>query len=106
MKRLFTSVICIMMIAMLTLPTLAAENKIVYSQDFDSVSSFDQLGWEGSQYMQYNSELMKTMPVISSKGYYVIDGKFTSALDEKAQELFNRLQNVQYYIKKNYQVSD
>lgn len=55
MKRILTLAVCLLMIAALFVPVSAAEAKIVYSQDFSSVKSFDELGWTKNEVFTPNT---------------------------------------------------
>ncbi len=46
MKKILTLALVALMAITMIVPTAAVENKVVYSQDFNTVKSFDELGWE------------------------------------------------------------
>ncbi len=58
---------------------------------------FQQLGWEGPAYMQMLDELMEIFPVVSTTGYYVVDGVPTSTIPSERLELFQNFLFLQQY---------
>ena len=62
---------------------------------------YRQCGWGGSAYMQIAEEVMGTLPVINSNGFYVENGAVTRNLSEAAKAELNRFEIVQYYRKKH-----
>ena len=63
---------------------------------------FEQCGWgSGSAYMQLTGEVMEQIPVINTDGFYVENGRVTTALSDTAQELFSRLEIAQFYRKQH-----
>lgn len=58
---------------------------------------FDQLGWTGPAYMQAMGDMMAAMPVVTTHGCYVVDGKFTDAIPREREDLFRDFQYLQHY---------
>jgi len=64
---------------------------------------FNELGWKGDAYMQYCAELSGRLPVTSSKGYYMENGKFTDSLSDEGKRLLDEYKWVQYYRQKSFE---
>lgn len=60
---------------------------------------FNKLGWKGPAFMQFTEEIRRHLSVICTKGGYIEDGVYTQELSENGQELLNRYQDMQYYIR-------
>lgn len=63
--------------------------------------AFEQCGWEGPAFMQAMDDLREVFPVVSSNGWYVVDGVFTNQMPEERYELFQRFLSLQYYWRNN-----
>lgn len=63
---------------------------------------FDALGWTGSPYMQATNEVHRTLPVITSVGFYVENGAVTDTLSDAGQEALHRFLSLQYYWLKHF----
>ena len=61
---------------------------------------FEQLGWEGNEYMQYIQDL-KTNIDVNHEVYYKEDGVYTQVLSLENQEIYKDFLNVEYYISHN-----
>ena len=64
---------------------------------------FDQLGWEGSAYMQYTDTVRARLPVIHTSGLYLVDGALTDTLSAEDQAILDEFRCVQYYYRRNFQ---
>ncbi len=63
---------------------------------------FEQCGFgEGNEYMQFMSDVMEQMSVVTSNGFYVEQGALTDELSDKGKELADKLAIVQFYRKKH-----
>jgi phosphoglycerol transferase MdoB-like AlkP superfamily enzyme len=62
----------------------------------------DYLNWEGNSFMHFTNEVKNTLPVIHSNGYYLENDVFTRTISESSQELINKYNCIQYYLKTNY----
>lgn len=58
---------------------------------------FEQCGWEGPAFMQAMDELRQVFPVVTTNGYYVVDGQLVTRIPEERQELFRQFEYLQYY---------
>ncbi len=58
---------------------------------------FEQIGWKGSAWMQFTSDIMEELPVLSTNGIYLVDGQPGFTLPEEEQELLRRYRCVQHY---------
>ncbi len=58
---------------------------------------FDELGWEGSAFLQFSREIRSSLPVICGSGYYIEDGVFTPRLSEKGRETLRLFDCVNFY---------
>lgn len=58
---------------------------------------FDSMGWQGPPFMQFSSQCMDRLPVISANGYYCENGVFSSALSPDGQELLSDIDIVSYF---------
>ena len=59
---------------------------------------FDKMGWDGSAYMQFSRETRDAIPVINTNGFYIINGQLFTSLAPEQQELYRRMEWVQYYL--------
>lgn len=59
---------------------------------------FDQCGWGGPGYMKLTNEVMAQLPLLHTKGQYLVDGVLTDTLTESQQLLKDRMTWVQYYL--------
>lgn len=60
---------------------------------------FEELGWEGSAYMQFTDAMMEKLPVVHQNEYYIEDSGFTLQLSEQGEETLRDYEFVQYYFK-------
>ena len=60
---------------------------------------FDELGWEGSAYMQFSRAVRETLPVIHRNGCYMENGVFTLQLSPQGEKTLQDYAYVQYYCK-------
>ncbi len=58
---------------------------------------FERLGWKGSAFMQYASEVYGVLPVIHTDGFYYENGEYTMTLREENEKLLRQFRCVQYY---------
>lgn len=63
---------------------------------------FDKLGWKGSAFNQFCEDIRRTLPVVTSNGYYYEDGRLVTELSPQGQEAFRKLEAVTYYVNKSY----
>ncbi len=63
---------------------------------------FRTLGWEGNAYMQFTDDIMQRLPVISTNGYYLENGRFTVSPDSDSQALLHNYECAQFYLKYNW----
>lgn len=66
---------------------------------------FDKLGWEGSAFNQFGNEIRKTLPVVTSNGFYYENGTLTKDLSPEGQQRFRDLSFATYYANRNYDTS-
>lgn len=60
---------------------------------------FDALGWKGSAFMQFTSDMMQTLPVVSTNGYYVENGELTRTLSPEGAAKLHDYECVQFWLK-------
>lgn len=58
---------------------------------------FDLCGWEGNAYMQAMDDMMEVFPVVTTRGFYVVDGMFTDTIPDKRKELFDEFLWLNHY---------
>jgi len=63
---------------------------------------FGSLGWKGNAFMQFTSEIMETLPVVHSSGYYIENGNFTQTLSEESMEMLQHYRWLQFYQQQNF----
>ncbi|MBR5536634.1 MAG: LTA synthase family protein [Clostridia bacterium] len=56
---------------------------------------FEQLGWEGNAFSKLMDDYRQVMPVISTVGRYVVDGRLVSAIPEERQAMAQEFLSVQ-----------
>lgn len=71
------------------------------SPNFLMAELFEQLGWEGNEYMQYVQET-KTHYDVNHNVYYKEDGVYTPVLSEENQKIYEDFLNVEYYNSHNF----
>ena len=54
-------------------------------------------GWKGPAYMQAMNDLMEFFPVVTTRGFYVVDDTFTDAIPEERKEEFDRFLHLNHY---------
>lgn len=59
---------------------------------------FDVLGWKGPQFMQYTSSVMEHLPVVCTKGYYIVDGQYCLDPGDEDKKMLETYQFVQFYL--------
>lgn len=62
---------------------------------------FDYLGWEGNEFMQYTSEMKKTIDV-NHDLYFKENGEYKESLSEEGQKLWDEYIKVEHYYSQNY----
>lgn len=60
---------------------------------------FDTLGWKGSAFMQFTSDVMETLPLVSTNGYYIEKGDFTQTLSAEGAALLHDYECVQFWLR-------
>ncbi len=63
---------------------------------------FSVCGIEGNAFMQFTDEIRKTLPVVTSTGYYLKDGTVRTELTESEQETLAAYRNAAYYWKHHF----
>lgn len=63
---------------------------------------FETCGIQGNDFMSFTDEVRKTLPVLTSTGYYLVDGTVKTELSEQEQTVLEQYQQVSYYWKKNF----
>lgn len=58
---------------------------------------FDQCGWTGPAFMQAMEDMRQVFPVVTTHGYYVVDGDFTDSIPAARRELFDQFRYLQHY---------
>lgn len=59
---------------------------------------FGQCGWDGPGYLKLANEVMAELPVLHTKGRYLVGGSLTDTLTPEQQALKDRLTYSQYYL--------
>lgn len=67
---------------------------------------FSQLGWEGPAYMKFMNEARKSIPVINTGGYYVVDGEIVNSLSGTLLDESNAVNAEQYYMRRSFMYSE
>ncbi|MBQ7895451.1 MAG: hypothetical protein IJ364_02705, partial [Oscillospiraceae bacterium] len=65
---------------------------------------FEQIGWKGSAYMQFVQDIMKDLPVVSTKGVYIADGEPCLGLSEEDKNLLRQYESVQYLLNSSFSI--
>ena len=60
---------------------------------------FNTLGWSGNAFMQFTSEIQKTLPVVSTNGVYIENEKLVMNPSYEGQEQLHDYECVQYYMR-------
>lgn len=63
---------------------------------------FDACGFKGNAFMQFAEQIRGTLPVLTSTGYYLKDGKVRTELEGSEQEALETYTKVSYYWKKHF----
>ena len=64
---------------------------------------FDQLGWQGSSFMQFARQTQAVLPVVNAGGYYVENGAYTTRLDEEGKQALLDFDSVSYYASSHFE---
>jgi len=59
--------------------------------------AFQQMGWQGSAYLQAMDAFSSTFPVVTTNGCYVVDGVFSDAVPQEREARFQDFLSLQYY---------
>ena len=59
--------------------------------------AFQQMGWQGSAYLQAMDAFSGTFPVVTTNGCYVVDGVFSDAVPQEREAWFQDFLSLQYY---------
>ncbi len=62
---------------------------------------FNELGWSGNAYMQFTNSIRASLPVVSTNGYYIENGRFTTNPSDEAMTLLRNYECVQFYYRAN-----
>lgn len=81
------------------------EEKEDISPNFLMLQMFEYLGWQGDEYMQYTTQLKKTIDV-NHKVFFKENGKYTQELSPKGKEIYQNFRNVEYYTSIKSQVKE
>lgn len=60
---------------------------------------FDTLGWKGSAFMQFTSDVMNTLPLVSTNGYFIENGEFARVLSSENAALLHDYECVQFWLR-------
>ena len=60
---------------------------------------FNTLGWPGNAFMQFTSEIEKTLPVVTTNGIFFENGILTMNPDAAGRKLLHDYECVQYYLR-------
>ncbi len=71
------------------------------SSKYLMVKLFEELGYEGNEYMQYSRDLYRQIPV-QNKNYYKEEGIYTKEVSDQFKEKLNKDRYIQYYMYKNF----
>ncbi len=63
---------------------------------------FEQLGWQGSAYMQYLATVMEKLPVVSTNQVYLVDQQPTMSLSNEDAARLDEYKKLQYYWTNSY----
>ena len=63
---------------------------------------FEVCGWQGNNWMQYQREVAKAVPVFHGDFIFMENGKLTRELSEAGQAVYDEFQIVQYYLQDEY----
>ena len=58
---------------------------------------FDQCGWDGPGFMQAMDDMMEVFPVVTTRGFYVVDDVFTDTIAEERKEKFDAFLSLNHY---------
>ena len=58
---------------------------------------FEEIGWDGDDFMSFTDDIREHLPVVNTVGYYIEDGNYTRTLTERGQELLQQYRYVQHY---------
>lgn len=58
---------------------------------------FDLCGWDGPAYMQAMDDMMDVFPVVTTRGFYVVDDVFTEVIPEERAENFDQFLYLNHY---------
>ena len=66
---------------------------------------FDQLGWTGNAYMQFQRDVLARLPVCNITGSFLADGRLTADLSESDRLLYREWEWLQYYTLRHFSAS-
>lgn len=58
---------------------------------------FDRCGWKGDAWTQATADIWRTLPVLTTVGRYVQNGRLTETLDETGQAALQTFKSLEYY---------
>ena len=58
---------------------------------------FDLCDWDGPAYMQAMDDLREILPVVTTRGFYVVDDVFTDTIPEERRKLFDEFLYLNHY---------
>ena len=62
---------------------------------------FHELGWTGNAFMHFTDSVLARLPVVSTNGCYLEDGRFVTEPDAEGQQLLHDYECVQFYYRAN-----
>ena len=60
---------------------------------------YRELGWTGSPFMQFTDTVMERLPVVTTNGYLIENGRLTTEPSEEGRELLHQYECVQFYLR-------
>ena len=67
---------------------------------------FEECGWQGPAYLQFTSQIMKTIQAFHTSGLYVIDGQVSDLLTPEQMDAAGDYRTAEYYQRKNFNQKD
>lgn len=58
---------------------------------------FQEIGWQGNDFMGFTNAVCEHLPVLNTVGYYLEDGVYTRTLSEHGEDLLRQYRYVQHY---------
>lgn len=64
---------------------------------------FDQCGWQGNAWAQATTDIWRTLPVLTTVGRYMQNGRLTETLDEVGEKALQTFKCLEYYYGTHFQ---